>query len=67
MALFVSRGFAAWRQAWIQAAPIQEEGKECPSRAAYPQPAVRLAGEIEAQVVSALAGMVLDALRGEAA
>jgi len=67
MALFVSRGFAAWRHAWIQAAPAHEEDKERSTRAAQSHQAVRLAGEIETQMVSALAGMVLDALRGEAA
>ena len=53
--------------AFASAAPAQEEDKERSTRTAQPHQAVRLTGEIETQMVSALAGMVLDALRGEAA
>jgi hypothetical protein len=67
MALFMGRGFAAWRHAWTQAAPARDEEPACSTRTTEVYEAVRLSGEIQTQMVSALAGMVLDALRGEAA
>ena len=67
MALFVGRGFAAWRHAWTQAAPPHDEDKERSTRTSETHEDVRLADEVQTQLVSALAGLVLDALRGEAA
>ena len=67
MALFMGRGFAAWRHAWTQAAPTRDEDPGRSTRASETHEAVRLTDEVQTQMVSALAGMVLDALRGEAA
>jgi len=67
MALFMGRGFAAWRHAWTQAAPAQDEDKARSTGATETHETVRLTSEVQTQMVSALAGMVLDALRGEAA
>lgn len=68
LALFLGRGFAAWMQAWLQATPIHDK------ESAYPEPfgnegsvPVPLPERVQGQMVSALAGMVLDALRTEAA
>ena len=67
MALFISRGFAAWRQAWTQAAPAYGEDQRRSTRSTESRDAIRLTNEVQMQMVSALAGMVLGALRGEAA
>jgi hypothetical protein len=67
MALFMGRGFAAWRHAWTQAAPAHEEDQQRSTRTTETDEVVRLTSEVQTQMVSALAGMVLDALRGEAA
>ena len=67
MALFMGRGFAAWRHAWTQAAPVQDEDNERSTRTTKVHEAVCLSGEVQTQMVSAFAAMVLDALRGEAA
>ena len=67
MALFMGRGFAAWRHAWTQAAPAQDRDKGHSRQTSETHEAVCLSGEVQTQMVSALADMVLDALRGEAA
>jgi hypothetical protein len=67
MALFMGRWFAAWRHAWTQAAPTRDENPECSTRTTDTHEAVRLTSEVQTQMVSALAGMVLDALCREAA
>ena len=67
MALFMGRGFAAWRHAWTQAAPVHEEDQGRSTQATETCEAICLSGEIQTQMVSALAGMVLDALCREAA
>jgi len=67
MALFMGRGFAAWRHAWTQAAPAHEGDQQRSTRTTETDEVVRLTSEVQTQMVSALAGMVLDALRGEAA
>jgi hypothetical protein len=67
MALFMSHGFAAWRHTWTQAAPVHDEDQGRSTRANETHEAVRLTSELQTQMVSALAGMVLDALRREAA
>jgi hypothetical protein len=67
MTLFMGRGFAAWRHAWTQAAPTRDEDPGHSTRVTEAHGAVRLTDEVQMQMVSALAGMVLDALRGEAA
>jgi len=67
MALFMGRGFAAWRHAWTQAAPAQDEDKGRSTRASETHEAVHLTDEVQTQMVSVLAAMVLDTLHGEAA
>jgi hypothetical protein len=67
MALFMSRGFAAWRHAWTQTAPVHEQDLRCSIRSHTSQEAIRLPDELQSHIVSALAGMVLDALSREAA
>jgi hypothetical protein len=67
MALFRSRGFAAWRHAWVQAAPAHGEDQGCSTRSSESHEAIRLSNEVQMQMVSALAGMVLDAWCREAA
>ena len=61
MALFLGRGFVAWMRAWTQATP-KPEGVECTAH----EP-LSLPGPVHGQMVSALAGMVLDTLRKEVA
>ena len=65
MALFMGRGFSTWMQAWTQATPVQD--RVCPTRVTEKNEVVRLPSRVQSQMVSALAGMVLDALRKEAA
>lgn len=65
MALFLGRGFAAWSHAWTQAMPDKSGTR--PSSVTEASEVVRLPGQVHTQMVSALAGMVLDALRAEAA
>ena len=67
MALFIGRGFAAWRQAWTQTVPVYEEDPRRSPQITESYEAIRLTNEVQMQMVSALAGMVLDALRREAA
>ena len=67
MALFLSHGFAAWRHAWTQAAPVHEQAPRCSMPSPAPHEAIRLPDELQRHMVSALAGMVLDALSREAA
>jgi len=65
MALFLGRGFAAWMQAWTQATP--DKDRVCSARVTVENESVSLPSNLQTQMVSALAGMVLDALRKEAA
>jgi hypothetical protein len=67
MALFMGRGFAAWMHAWTQATPAHDADTVCSTRVTAASEAVSLPSQVQSQMVSALAGMVLDALRGEAA
>lgn len=67
MALFIGRGFTAWMHAWTQATPVQDANPVYSTRATAAREAVSLPSQVQGQVVSALAGMVLDMLRGEAA
>lgn len=67
MALFMSRGFAAWMHAWTQTAPEQCEDRVSSAQVATTSEAVSLPSQVQGQIVSALAGMVLDTLREEAA
>jgi len=67
MALFIHRGFAAWMQAWSQAAPAQDEDRVCSTWVTTASEAVSLPSQVQSQMVSALASMVLDTLRVEAA
>jgi len=67
MALFLGRGFAAWMHAWTQATPMQDESSASSTRVTAASEALSLPGEIQAQMVSALASMVLETLRREAA
>ena len=67
MALFLSRGFAAWMHAWTQAAPMQDKNSAASTLVTVASVPLSLPGEVQAQMVSALASMVLDALRKEAA
>ena len=67
MALFMSRGFATWMHAWTQASPARDEDKERSARAPAANEAASLPSHVQGQMVFAMAGMVLDALRGEAA
>ena len=67
MALFLGRGFADWMHAWSQATPAHAEDTACSTRFTAAHEAVSLPSHVQSQVVSALAGMVLDTLRGEAA
>ena len=67
MTLFMGRGFSAWMHAWAQAAPTQDKDRVCPTRITAVSEVVSLPCQVQSQMVSALAGMVLDALRGEAA
>ena len=67
MALFLSRGFDAWMHAWTQAAPMQDKNSAPSTPVTAASESVSLPGEVQAQMVSALASMVLDTLRREAA
>jgi hypothetical protein len=64
LALFLGRGFSAWMQAWTQVTPAKDPSS---IRAIATGEPVRLPNHVETQMVSALASMVLDALRKEAA
>lgn len=65
LALFLGRGFSSWMQAWTQATPNKDTVLSRPvTDASEP---VRLPGQVQTQMVSALASMVLDTLRKEAA
>lgn len=68
MALFVGRGFAAWMCAWEQVAakPVRRRPVYTDSSAVAPDSFV-LPDQMHMPMVVTLAGMVLDALRGEAA
>jgi len=61
MALFLGRGFVAWMRAWSQATPK----RECPVRKTTEL--ISLPNHIQTQMVSTLAGMVLDTLCQEVA
>ena len=63
----MGRGFSAWMHAWTQAAPTQDKDRVCSTRITAAGEVVSLPSQVQSQMVSALAGMVLDALRGEAA
>ena len=65
--MFLSHGFAAWRHAWTQAVPACEEAPRRSTRSVKLRETIRLPHELQTDMVSALAGMVLDALCGEAA
>lgn len=67
MALFVGRGFGAWMHAWTQATPMHDPSNAPPTRIIAASESVSLPSQVQTQMVSALASMVLDALRGEAA
>ncbi len=67
MALFMGRGFAAWMSAWLQAAPVRDRDRAPSMRVTAASEVVGLPSQVQSQMVSALAGMVLDALRKEAA
>ena len=67
MALFLGRGFGAWMRAWSQARPAHAVERVSSPRVASSEASTGPPGELQAQLVSALAGMVLDALRREAA
>jgi len=68
MALFMSHGFAAWRRAWTQAMPACEEAPRRSTQSLELREATtRLPHELQTQMISALAGLVLDALNREAA
>ena len=67
MTLFMGRGFSAWMHAWTQATPTQDKDRVCSTRVTAASEVVSLPSQVQSQMVSALAGMVLDALRGEAA
>ena len=67
MALFMARGFAAWMHAWTQATPTHDRDRIRSTRVTAANEVVRLPSQVQTQMVSALADMVLDALRGEAA
>ena len=62
MALFMSRGYSVWMHAWTQATPDM-----CPRPVSEAGEVVSLPDQVHTEMVSALAGMVLDALRKEAA
>lgn len=61
MALFLGRGFVAWMRAWSQATPKQERPVFKTTEI------IPLPSHVQAQMVSALAGMVLDTLCKEVA
>ena len=67
MALFMGRGFVAWLSAWLQAAPVHDRDRAASMRVTAASEVVSLPSQVQTQMVSAMAGMVLDALRGEAA
>jgi len=67
MALFMARGFAAWIHAWTQVTPAQDEDTVCSTRVTAGREVVSLPSQVQSQMISALAGMVLDTLREEAA
>ena len=67
MALFLGRGFAAWMHAWTQATPVQDKNSAPSTRVSAASEPVSLSGEVQAQMVSALASTVLETLRKEAA
>jgi hypothetical protein len=67
MALFMHRGFADWMHAWSQAIPAHTEDTACSTHVTAARDVANLPSQVQSQMVSALAGMVLDALRGEAA
>ena len=64
LALFLGRGFSAWMKAWTQVTPAKDPSS---MRAITANESLRLPGQVQSQMVSALASMVLDALRREAA
>lgn len=67
LALFLGRGFSAWMQAWTQSTPTHGHDDSSSARRMASNEPVRLPGQVQNQMVSALASMVLDALRKEAA
>lgn len=64
LALFLGRGFSAWMKAWTQVTPAKDPSS---TQASAPNEPQRLSGQVQSQMVLALASMVLDALRREAA
>ena len=67
MALFIGRGFAAWMHAWAQTTPTREQGRADSSCTTQHSEGLRLSEPVQTQLVSALAGMVMDALCQEVA
>ncbi len=65
LALFLGRGFSAWMQAWTQSTHDRDASSS--PRLMAGNETVSLPSQVQNQMVSALASMVLDTLGKEAA